>query len=151
MLKIITYPNPILRQKARELTREEILRPEFKKLVNNMAEIMIKKDGVGLAAPQINQSVRLIVINNENDIATFINPKILKKSWRKNMAEEGCLSIPNVFLPIKRHNAITVEFLNLDGEKQTLKTKDLLARVLQHEIDHLDGVLFIDKAEKNEL
>ena len=148
MLPIITHPNPILRQKARELTREDILNPKFKKLMADMAETMLKKDGFGLAAPQINQSIRLVTVNNNGEIAVFLNPKILKKSWRKNIAEEGCLSIPNVFLPIKRHSAITLEFLNLAGDKQILKTKDLLARVLQHEIDHLDGILFIDKAEK---
>ncbi|PIT89585.1 peptide deformylase [Candidatus Kuenenbacteria bacterium CG10_big_fil_rev_8_21_14_0_10_36_11] len=148
MLPIITHPNPILRQKARELTREDILNPKFKKLMADMAETMLKKDGFGLAAPQINQSIRLVTVNNNGEIAVFLNPKILKKSWRKNIAEEGCLSIPNVFLPIKRHSTITLEFLNLAGDKQILKTKDLLARVLQHEIDHLDGILFIDKAEK---
>jgi len=149
MLPIITHPNPILRQKARELTREDILNPKFKKLMADMAETMLKKDGFGLAAPQINQSIRLVTVNNNGEIAVFLNPKILKKSWRKNIAEEGCLSIPNVFLPIKRHSTITLEFLNLAGDKQILKTKDLLARVLQHEIDHLDGILFIDKAEKS--
>jgi len=149
MLPIITHPNPILRQKARELTREDILNPKFKKLMADMAETILKKDGVGLAAPQINQSIRLVTVNNNGEIAVFLNPKILKKSWRKNIAEEGCLSIPNVFLPIKRHSTITLEFLNLAGDKQILKTKDLLARVLQHEIDHLDGILFIDKAEKS--
>ncbi|PIP29364.1 peptide deformylase [Candidatus Kuenenbacteria bacterium CG23_combo_of_CG06-09_8_20_14_all_36_9] len=148
MLPIITHPNPILRQKARELTREDILNPKFKKLMADMAETMLKKDGFGLAAPQINQSIRLVTVNNNGEIAVFLNPKILKKSWRKNIAEEGCLSIPNVFLPIKRHSTITLEFLNLAGDKQILKTKDLLARILQHEIDHLDGILFIDKAEK---
>ena len=149
MLPIITHPNSILRQKARELTREDILNPKFKKLMADMAETMLKKDGFGLAAPQINQSIRLVTVNNNGEIAVFLNPKILKKSWRKNIAEEGCLSIPNVFLPIKRHSTITLEFLNLAGDKQILKTKDLLARVLQHEIDHLDGILFIDKAEKS--
>jgi len=148
MLPIITHPNPILRQKARELTREDILNPKFKKLMADMAETTLKKDGFGLAAPQINQSIRLVTVNNNGEIAVFLNPKILKKSWRKNIAEEGCLSIPNVFLPIKRHSTITLEFLNLAGDKQILKTKDLLARILQHEIDHLDGILFIDKAEK---
>lgn len=149
MLKIITHPNSILRQTARELTSEEILSQKIKKLIEEMTETMLKNNGIGLAAPQVGQSIRLIAINSEKEIIAFINPKIIKKSWRKNIEEEGCLSIPGVFLPVKRHNSVTMEFLNLAGEKQILKAKNLLARVLQHEIDHLDGILFIDKAEKN--
>lgn len=147
MLEIVINPNTILRKKSRELKHEEILRPEFKKLIKEMAVTMLKKDGVGLAAPQIGKNIRLIVINSEEEVLAFINPKIIKKSWRKKIAEEGCLSLPDIFLPVKRHLSVEVEFLDLTGQKQKIKAKDMLARVFQHEIDHLDGILFIDKAE----
>lgn len=148
MLKIITHPNPILRKKSRELKREDILHTDFKKLVKDMATTMLKKDGVGLAAPQIGKNIRLIVVNSEDGVMVFINPKIIKKSWRKKIGEEGCLSLPDIFLMVKRHYIVEVEFLDLTGQKQKIKATDILARVFQHEIDHLDGILFIDKAEK---
>ncbi|HPA25352.1 MAG TPA: peptide deformylase [bacterium] len=148
MLKIITHPNPILRKKSREIKHEEILRADFKKLVKDMAKTMLEKDGVGLAAPQVGKNIRLIVVNSEDGVMAFINPKILKKSWRKKIGEEGCLSLPDIFMLVKRHYGVEVEFLNLEAKKQKIKAKDLLARVFQHEIDHLDGVLFIDKAER---
>ncbi len=147
-LKIFTYPNPILRQKSRIISREEILRPEFKKLIKEMVEIMLKNDGVGLAAPQIGKNIRLIVVNLEDKPLACLNPVITRKSWRKNTAEEGCLSFPGVFKLIKRYTAVTVKFLNENGEKQILKVKDVPARIFQHEIDHLDGILFIDKIKK---
>ena len=109
---------------------------------------MIKKDGIGLAAPQVNIAKRVIIVNSNNNAAVFINPKIIKKSFLKNKMEEGCLSIPGVYKKVKRYNSVTMQFQDLKAKKQKIKANKLLARILQHEIDHLDGVLFIDKIVK---
>ena len=148
LLPIITHPNPTLRKKSREIIRDEILNPEFKKFIKNLGETMIKKDGIGLAAPQVNKLIKAVVVNTDNQPKEFINPKIIKKSWRKNIMEEGCLSIPGVFGSVKRPNSVTLKYLDLNAQEHKLKAKGLLARVLQHEIDHLDGILFIDKVVK---
>jgi len=111
-----------------------------------MKKLMLESDGVGLAAPQIGKNIRLCVINAKEGPICLINPKITKKSWTKEWGEEGCLSIPNVFGQVKRHKKITCQYFNLSGKVLKLSAEGLLARVIQHEVDHLDGVLFIDKA-----
>jgi peptide deformylase len=109
---------------------------------------MVKQDGVGLAAPQIGKSIQLIVIYFKESTLVIINPKIIKKSFSKVWGEEGCLSVPDKFGEVKRHKKITIIYTNENGQKQQLAAKDMLARVIQHEIDHLNGILFIDKARK---
>ena len=109
---------------------------------------MIKADGIGLAAPHINQHIRIIAINIDNYNQILINPKIVSKSWSKNIMEEGCLSVPNVYGKVKRHQSISVEYLDRQGVFHKNKFNHLAARVIQHEIDHLDGILFIDKIIK---
>lgn len=148
ILKIITNPNPILREKSVELEEEKISSKEIKELCLDMAETMIKKDGVGLAAPQIGKNIRLIVINTKDGEIFMINPKIVKKSALKEWGEEGCLSVPDVFGLVKRHKKIHCQYIDLSGKITKMKADDLMARVIQHEIDHLDGVLFIDKAKE---
>ncbi|MFA5029521.1 MAG: peptide deformylase [Patescibacteria group bacterium] len=146
MLQILTNPNPILRQKSvlvADFTNEEV-----QKLVPEMAETMLKKDGLGLAAPQIGKNIRLIVVSHKDGVLALFNPKIIKKSWFKEWGEEGCLSLPDKYGEVKRHKNITVKFDDTTGKSECLEAKGLLARVIQHEIDHLDGVLFIDKARK---
>lgn len=148
VLKIITNPNPILREKSIEIKQEKISSKEIKELCLDMAETMIKKDGVGLAAPQIGKNIRLIVINTKDGEVFMINPKIVKKSAIKQWGEEGCLSVPDVFGLVKRHKKIHCQYTDLDGKIIKMKAEDLTARVIQHETDHLDGVLFIDKAKE---
>lgn len=148
ILEILKHPNPKLKEKSLEITPEMISDPEFKEFVQNMKQTMIKKDGIGLAAPQVDRLIRVIVINIDSMSQAFINPKITKKSLRKNIMEEGCLSIPGVYKNVKRSNSVSVEYLDMDGKKHKIKTSGLPARVFQHEIDHLDGVLFIDRAKK---
>lgn len=145
ILEILKHPNPKLKEKSRELTQDEVLNPEFQEFVKNLGETMIKNNGMGLAAPQVDRHVRAIVVNTGNKAVPFINPKIIRKSWRKNIMEEGCLSIPGTYGNVKRHNIIHLEYLDLDAKKHKIKASGLLARVFQHEIDHLDGILFIDK------
>jgi len=146
ILKILTQPNPILRKKSTEISPEVIKSREFKSLMSSMAKTMIKTDGVGLAAPQIGKNIRLAVINSKDGSFCLINPKFIKKSWARELGQEGCLSIPGVFGKVKRHKKISLTYCNRDGKKIKMTAEGLMARVLQHEIDHLDGILFIDKA-----
>jgi|SRR3990167_1152914 len=150
ILKILTLPNPILRKKSSEVNLKKIGSHEFRELISAMIKIMIETDGVGLAAPQIGRNIRLAVINSRDGAFCLINPKIVKKSWAKELDQEGCLSIPGVFGQIKRHKKITIVYYNQGGVKIKKTVQGLMARVMQHEIDHLDGVLFIDKAVKIE-
>ena len=146
ILKIITIPNPILRKKSKEINFKEINTRDFAKLVSAMGKTMIKTDGAGLAAPQIGKSIRLAVINSKDGPICLINPKITRKSWARELGQEGCLSIPGIFGQVKRHKKITVAYYNQAGKKIKQVAQGLMARVMQHEIDHLDGILFIDRA-----
>ena len=144
MLNIITHPNPILRKKSQPVA--DVFAPEIKKLIPQMIQIMLGHDGVGLAAPQIGRNIRLIVVRYLDGDLVLINPKICKKSWLKEWDEEGCLSVPGIVGDVKRCKKITVKFLDENGKLRQLTGQGLLARVIQHEVDHLDGILFIDKA-----
>ena len=144
MLKILTDPNPILRRKA--LAIKDIGTKELQKLIPLMIETMLSKDGVGLAAPQIGQSVRLIAVRHKDGSLVMANPKLVKKSLLKELDEEGCLSVPNIYGQVKRCKKITVKYLDENGRERKMSGEGMLARVIQHEIDHLDGILFIDKA-----
>lgn len=147
LLDIITNPNPILRKKSLEINPSDIGNPDFQDLIDIMTKTMIKKDGVGLAAPQVAKNIRLIVIHFNNKDYCIINPVISKKSWAKEAGEEGCLSVPNVFGVVSRHKKLIINYLDRHGNKNKLKTEGFLARIIQHELDHLDGILFIDKAK----
>jgi len=145
-LKIITYPNKILKNKSQLIVKENIL--QFVDLGRSMIKLMLDSNGVGLAAPQIGQNICLIVINKEvtpddKDLILF-NPKITFKSKETSVLQEGCLSLPKIFQDIKRPDKIRVNALNEKGEKIQLKAKSFFSHVLQHEIDHLHGILIID-------
>lgn len=149
MLKILTIPNPILTTKTEPIKKID---DSILDLVGEMIETCKKANGIGLAAPQIGKSIRLCIIDLEHmGLPPFalINPKIVSKSFKKIEMEEGCLSIPNVFGMVKRPESVTVKTLNLNGENHKFKAKGLLARVIQHEIDHLDGILFTSKITRH--
>lgn len=150
LLDIILHPNPILREKCVELTEDEIKSKEIKALLLDMEETMQKKDGAGLAAPQVGKTMRLMVINDNNKTLFMLNPKITKRSWAKAIDDEGCLSIldkkgKNIYGKVSRHKKIKCNFIDEKGKKRSLEASDMLARAIQHEIDHLDGILFIDR------
>ena len=146
MLDIVINPNPILRQKSQLVA--DVASEEIRGLIPKMVETMMKKDGVGLAAPQIGQNIRLIVINYKDKPLIIINPEITSRSILKEWGEEGCLSVPDKVGEVKRHKKIKVSFIDPANQKQEIVAQGLLARIFLHEIDHLDGVLFIDKARK---
>jgi peptide deformylase len=153
-LTITTDPNPILHKKARELSVEEIKAGKFNKLIADMTDTMYAKDGVGIAAPQVSESVRIFVIAKKyvpfktNKDLVMINPVWEKKSIRKAWDNEGCLSVPNTYGEVKRYLKIKVKGLNEKGEQISFDAEDFQARIIQHETDHLNGVLFIEKAKK---
>jgi peptide deformylase len=153
MLEILKHPNKILGKKSEAIDLKEINKPSFQKLLKEMTETMFEKDGAGLAASQIGENLRLIIINKNNKAMTMINPEIVKKSWAKEVEPEGCLSVVDendevYYLPVARHKKINCTYFDEKGVKRKIKAERLMARVIQHEIDHLDGILFIDRAEK---
>ncbi len=154
LLEVTLEPNPILHKKGRDLKVAELNTPEIKKLIKGMVETMYVKDGVGIAAPQVGQSLQLCVIakkfsplNNEEDLI-LINPVWKKMSISKAWDVEGCLSVPMIYGEVKRYTKIKVQALNQHGDKIEFDVKDFPARIIQHEVDHLNGVLFIEKARK---
>ncbi len=143
ILPILHYPDPRLRNKAAPV---EAVDDSIRKLVDDMFETMYEAPGIGLAAPQLNESKRIIVIDATEDKSQplcFINPVILEKEGSE-MMEEGCLSVPSIYEKVERAKWVKVRALNRDGELFDLSTDDVLAVCIQHEIDHLEGKLFVD-------
>jgi len=147
-LPILTLPNPNLRQKSKDVSPDKIQDPDFQVWLDDLIETMHKADGVGIAAPQVDWPIRVFVAMNDQVENIIINPKVLKKSWRRTAGEEGCLSVPGKYGMVNRHHKFKISCLNRNGEEVIYDVKGFFARVLQHELDHLDGVLFIDRAKK---
>ncbi len=143
-LNVKVYPDPILRRKALPIVK---VGKEEQKLAYDMIETMRASDGVGLAGPQVGIGKRIIVVEDvdeDSSALVLINPRIVKKKGRSHFCE-GCLSMPGIMNDVTRPSSVIVGALNLDGETIKIDAKGLLARILQHEIDHLDGMLFIDR------
>ncbi|NCN22383.1 peptide deformylase [Candidatus Falkowbacteria bacterium] len=152
-LDIIYHPHPLLRKKSEELDLSLLKDPEFKQWLKDLELTMLKKDGAGLAAPQVGKNIRVFVVVNNKKSLFLINPRITKKSWGKIIDEEGCLSVVNekgelIFGRVARHKKINISFYNEKGDLKKISVDKFLARVIQHENDHLDGILFIDKLEE---
>jgi peptide deformylase len=145
MYELITFPNDILKQKTVEVKEID---KNIKKFVSEMKKVMKKHHGVGLAANQIGLNLSIFIAEDKNKILTFINPKIIKFEGEKILLEEGCLSLPGIWGKIKRYPKVEVEYVDLFGKKRKIKAKGLLAQIIQHEMDHLNGILFAEKAEK---
>lgn len=146
ILPIIAYPNKILEAKTKKVANMKS--PEIKELIFNMLETLEATRGLGLAANQVGKSLRICVIKFEGKTHILINPKFKAKSWKKVVFEEGCLSFPGLYFSVKRHAKVTIEAQDRKGNKIILKADGMLSRALQHEIDHLDGILFTSRKIK---
>jgi len=145
LIQIYKLGEDVLRQKAQPVTE---VNDGIRKLTDDMFEVMVSADGVGLAGPQVGRLLRLFVVIADDGVRrVFINPQIIATSPEMSEYEEGCLSIPQVYETIKRPARVTVQALDETGRPFTLEADGLLARVIQHEYDHLDGVLFIDRGD----
>tara|TARA_B100001175_G_scaffold317605_1_gene335238 strand:+ start:1989 stop:2504 length:516 start_codon:yes stop_codon:yes gene_type:complete len=146
---ILTEPNKILRQVSKPVLKVD---KKIQYLMDDMLETMYHASGIGLAAIQIGVPKRIIVMDlvreGEKKPMYFVNPMIREKNSIKSIYEEGCLSVPNQFAEIERPSKCEVEYLDYNGEKKTLKAEGLLATCIQHEMDHLEGILFIDYLSK---
>jgi len=145
-LTIRTYPDPVLKGESAPV---ETITEEVRRLLDDMAETMYLNNGIGLAAPQVGERVRLIVVDvkrgEEGDtLLKLVNPRIVEKQG-ETKSEEGCLSCPDLLIEVNRFETVTVEALLPDGKETTIEAEGLLAICLQHEIDHLDGVLLVDR------
>lgn len=163
MVKIIQTGNKILRQTAKSVSVSDIIKPKIQKVLKNLSSILSSQnDAIAIAAPQIAVSLRIFVISakifnedygNKTDTPIFypnlffINPVIKKKSKNNKIIEEGCLSVRGVYGNVSRAVEVMIEAYNEKGEKFTMRADGLLAAIFQHEIDHLNGILFVDKAK----
>ena len=148
--KILTEPDPILRKKCEPLEKVDV---DTKKLMDDMLETMYAAPGIGLAAVQVGILKRLVVIDiskgEEKKKPIFlINPQIIHKSEKTSVYEEGCLSLPGQFAEIERPAKCTIKYIDYNGKEKDLKADGLLATCIQHEVDHLNGILFIDYLSK---
>ncbi len=156
-VKIAKLGEKILRLKAKKV--KDIKSDEIQKIVSIMLETLKKSNGVGLAAPQISISKQIMIISSKPNIRypnapimkdfILINPKIIKTSKKKNKDWEGCLSIPGIRTKVPRYNKIKVKYKTLENKKKTIVFKDFIARIFQHEYDHLIGLAYIDRVKSN--
>ncbi len=144
ILEVLKFPNPKLRTKA---TLVEEVNDDIRKIVDDMFETMYAENGVGLAATQVDVHKRIVVIDvseNKEQSYVLINPEITQRSDDTMINEEGCLSVPSSYAKVDRHTEVTVKALDRDGNEFELDGEKLLAICIQHELDHLDGILFVD-------
>lgn len=146
ILKIIQEGDPVLRKKAETVKEPKSL--EVQKLIENMVATMKSAKGLGLAAPQVGISLRIFTVEVEDKVSIFVNPEVKDFSKESGPFEEGCLSVQKTWGPVVRPKKLTIKAFDGNGKPIKIRAKGLLARVIGHEMDHLNGMLFIDKAEK---
>jgi peptide deformylase len=144
---IVKLPTPSLRERSKELTAEEVKTPELQAYLDQLTTTMFVADGVGIASPQVGRNIRAIIVNLPTGAEAFINPEITRKSEAMTDSEEGCLSVPGKYGIVQRHKKVSIRALNRHGRRVEFDAKNFPAIIFQHEIDHLDGILFIDKAK----
>src|SRR3989339_425185 len=150
-LTIITEPNKILRRVGDKLTPADLATPKMKKFIVDLTETMYVEDGVGIASPQVGNSIQLCIIaknftpNKKRDLV-LVNPVWKKTTLKTSWDTEGCLSVPGIYGEVKRYVEINVTALDENGKPIQFKAKNFFCRIIQHEVDHLNGILFIDKA-----
>jgi peptide deformylase len=141
--KILRFPHPLLRKKSKAVKR---VTPEIVKLINDMFETMRAAPGIGLAAVQLGELLRVIVVEVGEESHALVNPKIISKNGEQTFTE-GCLCLPGVEAPVKRASHVVVKGLDRSGKQIQVKADGLMATCLQHEVDHLDGYVFIDRVD----
>lgn len=155
--EIARIGNPVLRKVAESVDPREIKTAAFQSLIDDMVETMRSEPGIGLAAPQVSVSKRLAVLENPGEgadafgLLVCVNPVFRYRSEEQVEGWEGCLSVDNLRGRVRRHRAVEIEFLDRAGTRRTLRTDRFLSIVLQHECDHLDGILFVDRADTRTL
>lgn len=147
VLDVVKYPARVLRKKAKAVKNVDA---RVQRLIDDMMETMVAEPGLGLAAPQVSQSVRVIVARDDERQFALVNPKIVRRAGRQT-GMEGCLSLPGLRGDVPRAEQVTVAGLNRAGKRINIEAEGLLARVFQHEIDHLDGKLFVDRVDEDTL
>ena len=135
--------DPVLTKKCREITE---ITPKIRELAEDMLDTMYEANGIGIAAPQVGEALRMVVIDIGDGLIELVNPKITFREGSETDSE-GCLSVPGIFGEVERAAKVKVEFLDRRGKRKHITAKGLLARCIQHELDHLEGVLFIDVAQ----
>ncbi len=148
VLPIVKDGDPVLRVRAKDIDPAALKTAKFKKLLEDMLETMYAANGVGIAAPQVGESVRLFIAESSDGPIALVNPTFTKKSWKMLNGEEGCLSVPGKYDKLKRHKTVTVAALTANGEKISFEAENFFARILQHEMDHLDGFLYVDRVKE---
>jgi len=144
---IVTDGDPVLRNVAEDVDPSWLSTDEFATLIEDMVETMYHAKGVGLAAPQIGIGKRIFVAESADGPIAVVNARIVRRSRKTVADEEGCLSIPGKFDTVERAREVTVEGLTTDGKPLTFTAKGFFARIMQHEIDHLDGILYVDRVK----
>ncbi|MFZ2682162.1 MAG: peptide deformylase [Patescibacteria group bacterium] len=146
-MKVLHNPDKQLRVMSEPVKAERFASAELLALIEDLKVTMKKEKGIGIAAPQVGVHDRVIIVDLLGKPTAFINPEITQKSFKLINSEEGCLSVPGEWGTVKRHRSVTVKAIDANGHEVSLKANGLQAIIFQHEIDHLDGVLFIDRAE----
>lgn len=147
-LDVLTTPNQKLRERSREVLIDEIKTQEMQKFFDDLIETMKVEDGIGIAAPQVGNNIRVIIVLTKKGPEVFVNPEITFRSIKKIKEEEGCLSVPGVYGIVERYKEVKIKALDKDGKEIIPDTAGFMSVIFQHEIDHLDGILFIDRAKK---
>jgi peptide deformylase len=145
VIPITMKGEPVLHARAEEVDPKTIATPAFQKLIADMVETMYAANGVGIAATQVGRGVRAFIAESSHGPIALINPVFKKKSTKTVVDEEGCLSVPGKFDRVRRSKIVTIEGLTADGKKVSFTADGFLARILQHELDHLDGTLYVDR------
>jgi peptide deformylase len=147
ILPITKNGDPVLRNRCQEVDPKELKTKEMKTLITDMVETMYDANGIGIAANQVGVGKRLCIVETDDGPICLVNPVITSASWKKVKDEEGCLSVPKKYGPVMRAKTLKVTALTPAGEEISFEATNMFARIIQHEIDHLDGTLFIDKVE----
>lgn len=147
-MQILAHPDPRLRQRAVEV--DPATDASLRDLITTMARAMYESEGIGLAATQLGVMKRVIVYDIEDGLHALCNPRIVERSEQTEVSEEGCLSVPGISVPVERAASVVCEGVSLDGKRVVIHADGLLARLFQHEIDHLDGMVILDRLPAEE-